>query len=345
MAAAGGVFFLLYVVFAAKPLAASLSLEPAWVVDTASAAGTPASGDSALIPFRLGQSMGYFTPDGVIHSLSTYSFAAAISAQYQAAFLPGAAETAFYTPDGRQAGVIRESGFPFFEDDRIFLFRPGGAAVSQLSETGAVLWTYEGYTPITAFASSPAAAAAGYADGIVRVLFPDGSAHEIAPEGSGFPVILGVDIAPDGRLVASVSGINGQRFTLTRMEGGVNKVIAHRYLQKETREQTLVKFNAAGDCVYYNPRDALCVFDCRRDSFTEIPVDGVVIDVQEMPGGDFVFVLSKKQREYTVWVLEKMSKPAGSFSFEADSAFIRTSPGALYVGKNTTISKINVSRR
>ncbi|MDR1784967.1 MAG: hypothetical protein LBR23_00650 [Spirochaetaceae bacterium] len=342
--ASGFLFFLLYVVFAARPLSEALHLEPAWTIDIAEAEVQPAAGKE-LLPYKLGHTLGYFTPEGAIVSRVTFPFAASISSSYWAAFLPDASRTVFYTSDGREAGVIGGSGFPFFDEDRAFLFSPGGAAVSRISGTGQILWTNEGYAPITSFESTPNGAVAGYADGIIRLFSPEGAVHEVEPGGSGFPVILGAALSPDARMVASVSGIQGQRFILTRVEGEVNKVVSHRYLERETNEQVLVKFNAGGTCVYYNPLGALCVYDCLRGTTTEIPVDGAVIDVQEVPGGPFAFGLSKSGITYTVWILEKMSKVVGSFSFEADSAFIRTSPGALYVGKNSTIAKINVSRR
>jgi hypothetical protein len=347
LGASGVIFFLLYVILGAKPIAPSLRLHPAWIIGI-NAEPAPLPPETEGIPFKLGKNMGYFTVEGRILSRRTFPFAASISAQYQAAFSPDASRTAIYANTGAQTGVIKEAGFPFFEDDRIFLFRPGGTAFSRLSETGEVLWTYESYSPVTAFESSAGGIAAGYADGIIRVFSPEGLVHEVIPGGSGYPVILGVDISPDGKLIASLSGIAGQRFTLTQIDGGVNKVIAHRYLEKETNEQALVRFNASGDCVYYNPWGALCVYDSKRGVTTEFPVDGAILDIQEMPGESLVFWLSKKVSDgtarYTVWILEDSSHLVGSFSFEAEAAFIRTSPGALYVGKDTTISKITVSR-
>jgi hypothetical protein len=353
----GILFFLIYVFLGAKPLSPSLRLDPAWTVDITdfrdARDDTPQTPPHAtppvLIPYKLGQTMGYFTPDGKIDSLITFPFRSAISGAYHAAFLANAQNTEFYHTDGSLAGVIRASGFPYFDDDRIVLFHPGGAAFSLVNPDGVLAWTYEGYAPISAFESSKAGIAMGCVDGVIRVFAPDSNAaHEIIPGGSTYPVILGADISPDGKYVASVSGIGGQRFVLTKIEGGVNKVLFHRYISDETREQTLVQFNAAGTVVYYNSKNALCVFDSVRGFTEEIPFEGELLAIAEMPEDNFVFALTRVassggQATYTVWVLEDSSKQAGSFSFTADHAFIRTSPGALYVGKDTLITRINVS--
>jgi hypothetical protein len=169
--------------------------------------------------------------------------------------------------------------------------------------------------------------------------------HEIIPGGSAYPVILGADISPDASLVASLSGIGGQRFVLTRVENSVNKVIFHRYVDEETREQMLVTFNAAGNVVYYNAKNGLNVYDVKRNALARIPLDGNVLAIEELPSENFAVVLSRKDSTYTVWILEDTSKLIGSFSFEAAHAFIKCADGALYVGKNMSISKIAVSRR
>jgi len=56
------------------------------------------------------------------------------------------------------------------------------------------------------------------------------------------------------------------------------------------------------------------------------------------------FLLGKNKNEYTVYIIEKTNILTGSFSFEAESAFIKTNNNNLFVGKDATISKIVISK-
>ena len=344
-------FFFAYILLGSKSIAPSLALEPEWTIDLASYKKENTSQDGELIPYKLGQIMGYFTSGGKLASLVSFPYRASISRFYQAEFLPNANKTEFFHSTGARAGIIEENGFPYFEDDRVFVFHPGGASFSAVNADGSVAWTYEGYAPITAFASSNAGVAAGGADGIIRVFAHNVPPHEIIPGGSTYPIIFGVAISSDGKMVACISGIEQQRFVLTKIENGVNKVLFHRYLQNETREQMFMRFNAKGNVVYYGVKDALCVFDIARGRTKEIPINGELLAVAELENLNFAFALSKNNSTYTVWILENASTLAGSFSFDADHAFISAvqaadnNTGALYVGKDMLISKINVRRK
>ena len=53
---------------------------------------------------------------------------------------------------------------------------------------------------------------------------------------------------------------------------------------------------------------------------------------------------TKKQKEYSVYIIEKFTSFTGCFQFQADAAFIETDEENLYIGKNSTISKIKISK-
>ena len=59
---------------------------------------------------------------------------------------------------------------------------------------------------------------------------------------------------------------------------------------------------------------------------------------------DLFFLLGKKDNTYTVYIIERTNVLEGSFSFEADSAFIKTCDNYLFTGKDDTISRITISK-
>lgn len=342
--AAISVFCIIYVIFALRPLGSELHLSPEWTVSI-DRLKDEREGDSR-IPFRLGQTIGYFTEDGRILSSYTYPFNSSISGTYYTTYGADNTSTTFYRADGEKAGTISIPGFPFFDEDRIFMFLPGGTAVMQCDEAGNKLWEYESYAPITSFASSSGGTVIGFADGIIASLAPDGSIDQrYAPGGSETGIILGTGISGDGAYIACISGLKQQRFVVSERNGEHSKIIFHEYLPADFNRQTMVKFNRRSDTVYYNYNGGLGVLSLGRLKSSHLPLEGYVVQIEESPELDMVFVLSRKDKRCTVTVLEPFDHIVATFQFDAESSFIQVRDSALFVGRDNKISKLSVSKR
>jgi hypothetical protein len=149
------VFIILYIILAAKPLQNELQLDPQWTitigVDENTSTGRIISEQKTLLPFKLGQVMGYFTPEGELRQVTHFPYKAVISEHYYASFEENAEDTVFYTKDGNVVGTIKGSGFPYFDSDRVYLFHPAGSSFSKCDDKGNILWTHEEYLPFLAF--------------------------------------------------------------------------------------------------------------------------------------------------------------------------------------------------
>ncbi len=342
------IFCLLYILFAFRPMSTELHLVPDWTesINTLTYDVDP-SLTSELIPFRLGQNIGYFTEDGKIYTRIPYAFKAAISESYYATFGADSEECDFFTPRGEKAGTIRKAGFPFFSGDRIYDFLPGGSSFVSCAQDGSVRWTYESYAPIIAFDSSDGGTVAGLADGTVVSFTEDGREDQkFAPGGSDIPVILGVGISEDGQTVACVSGQNQQRFVIaTKSDSMHSKIIFHEYLPKDMNSQVLVEFNKSSTAVYYNYNGGLGIVDLKRLKSSHVKLDGQIVQIEESDFNGMLCVLSKKDGSYTVTLIEPSDHPAAQFSFTADCAFIQVKGNALYVGRDSKISRMTMQRK
>ena len=341
------IFCLLYILLAFRPLSTELHLVPDWTESIYTLYGSNLSTDSELIPFRLGQNIGYFTEDGKIASQIPYAFKAAISDQYYATFGADSEEIDFFTARGEKVGTIHKAGFPFFDEDRIYSFLPGGSSFVSCAENGSIKWSYESYAPIIAFDSSKGGTVAGFADGTVVSFNDDGREDQnFAPGGSDFPVILGVGISEDGKTVACISGQNKQRFVIAQKSDSLHsKIIFHEYLPKDINNQVLVKFNKSASVVYYNYNGGLGIVDLKKLKSSHVDLDGQIIQIEESDTTGLLCVLSKKEGIYTVTIIEPSDHPAAQFSFKADCAFIQVRGDALYVGRNSSISRMTIERK
>ncbi len=332
--------------FSWTPLETELNLSPEWTSDINK--GLEKDTNERLLPFRLGNKGGYFTHSGKIVSMQKIPYKAVFSSEFYSLYERNADKTPLFLPSGQKKCEIMGAGFPFIQDDRVFLFAPGGSTISFVNAIdGNTSARFENTSPITAFNSSKNGSAIGYADGQFLIFNKHGIKKvELFPGGSDNPIILGADISQSGKMFACVSGVSPQRFVLYRNEGNYERIIFHEFLKQNMTRQSYVHFNDNDNYVYYDAGNYLGVVDTQKIERKQISISGKVLDIKESPVAESVFVLSRiGQKFYTVTILENWTHMAGQFSFEADCAFILTDGNALYVGSDNKISKLALSKR
>ena len=340
----------LYIILAARPLATELQFLPQWTIDAATPTydknDIPEGAFENAIPFKLAQTLGYFTPDGNILTTVTFPYKAALSPSHYALYGTNDKKIQVFNADGSKAGIIQHTGFPFFMEDKQYLFLPGGSSFSQLGKDGSVEWTYEGYAPLTAFSSSLSGCVAGFADGTITSFDNDGNIDQtFTPSGSTWPVILGAAISNSGDLIACICGQGEQRFIVAKKSAGHTTIIHHEYFEHDVTRQLLVKFSKDGKTVYYDSGDGLGVVDCTTGKSKKIKTAGTVLSIQESADSKAVFVLSRDGDTCAIQIIEPFATYAGVFRFTAQSAFIAVHGADLFVGHDNTISKLNVVHR
>jgi len=338
-------FTILYLILAGRPLGKEYHFEPEW--ETSILSPVTVSDSDKIYHFKLADKAGYFDEHGHITQTVNIpaSYKASISNDYFSIYPLNAEKTDFYDKNGNKAGTIEDAGFPFFVDDKIFVFLPGGCSVSRCDSTGNVVWTYEGVIPVTAFVCKGNFTAIGLADGTIKVFNAESGEMtlEYAPGGSDYPVILGLDITADGNYIASISGQDRQRFVLAHKENTQVKIIHHKYINDNYAQQCLIHFTDDEKSVFYNYKNGLGIFDLTTEKSTQIKMAARIISVEESE--NLVFFMGVNKDKYTVYLIEKSNSLAGSFSFTAQTAFMRSDNENLYIGKNNSLSKINISKK
>lgn len=334
---------IIYIILAAKPLNKEYSFTPVWKISTANPVINSTTSKKQSY-FHLGQTLGYFDSDGNISLFKTFPSKVSISDSYFATYNSEAKNTEFFKADGSKAGVIEASGFPYFSDDQIYVFLPGGCSFSKCSETGKILWTFEGTFPITAFASKQKYTAVGLSNGTIKVLNNENGSTEIdfAPGGSDYPVILGIDISDDGNYIASISGHNHQRFVLSHREENQQKIIYHRFFEHDSPYRTLVHFSKNGKRVFYNFYKGLGIYNLDTKQERTLELKDKLLCIEETD--DLTILLGKDKTNYTVSIIDNTDTLEGAFSFTADSAFLHAADNNIYLGKDNSISKLSISR-
>lgn len=338
------VFTVLYILLASIPLSKEYHFEPAWNLNISAPVSSNISSSEKQTFFALGQSAGYFTENGKLSLNKTFPAKVTISDYYYALYNTEASNIPFYDAKGNKIGEIEGSGFPFINEDRIYLMLPGGASYSMCDADGSIKWTCENIITLTAFSSNKNFTISGYANGVIKVHnnYTGDKEFSFIPGGSDYSIIYGADISENGKYIATLSGQEKQRFMITERDQDQTKVIFHEYLDSELNRRTLVRFSKDGKKVFYNYKDGLGIYDLETNKTLKLPLTDKIISFEE--SDNLLFILGQNGNKYTVYIVEKTNTFEGSFSFEADYAFIRCMDNALYVGKDNSISKISLKR-
>lgn len=342
------VLLVLYIILAFTPLSTELQLTPEWTFDITEQSATSTSSLNVL-PFRLGQNAGYFTHDGKIAFIKNFDYKTTISSSYMIPYSKTSKEFEVYNTKGEVAATISRGGFPYIAGDKIFVMLPGGSGFDYVDLAGNSLTRHFHTSPITAFNSGKNLTIAGYSDGKLCTFDKNMvEQYTLTPGGSDTEVILGANVSPEGNYFACVSGQNNQRFVLYKNEANHAKIVYHRYLKKSIVHQTLVYFSNDESTVYYNDATGVGIVNIEKSRYSHIDIPGTILNIQESPVAESVYILSKKRERshniYTITILENKSHKTSSFSFEAESAFILTDENSLFIGKDSKISKLVISK-
>ena len=335
---------LIYIFLAVKPLSKEFHFDPEWKISLASPALYENTENKDTLYFKLGQTLGYVTEDGKVTEYKTFPFQASICDNYYAIYNANASNTPFYNNKGEVAGIIHSSGYPYFIDNKIFNFLPGGTSIEKLYPQGNVEWTYEGILPITAFASKNKYTALGFNDGQIKVFDNDtgSSLIEFSPGGCDYPVIMGLDISGSGDYIAALVGHEKQRFIISEKSDKQQRIIVSYFFEESSPFRSLVHFTKDDSRVFYILKKNIGIYDFTAKEQTLIPLNDKIINIEE--ADDLVFLLGKSKNHYTVYMIDKTNTLEGKFSFSAQNAFMKIFNNNLYVGNDTSLSKISLKK-
>ncbi len=335
------IFALAYMLFAAKQPKNAIQLVPEWTIDITQQSLTSSGLNTK--PFKLGNRMGYYTSSGLLSFVQSIEQKGVISSDYMAVFSPDVQEVEVLGPDGLKKSLISDVGFPYFDDERIFLFAPTGNSFSMYNENGDVVWSYENYAPITSFYSNSKGVIVGYADGNITAFSLEGDiVQDYYPGGSEYEIIFASTMSESGRYTACLSGVDAQRIVVSDIEGNTNKVVFHKYVENPVFEQSLIQFSSNDQYVFVNENNVLTVVDVKKGTAKTISLIGKIITIKEINNGEYFFVLSKGREENTVTIFNNNMYQVGEFDFAGQNAFLDSDVDSIYIGFDTKISKIYI---
>ena len=354
------VVLLAYFLVCAFPLQKEFVLVPAWAksLSVASAAQTAnasarqkvvseakASGEE-VIPFRLGDRYGYFSPDGNILFSAVADYGVALAPDAYATYDRLSEGFTIKSPYGAELARVAAIGYPFFAAGRRFVIGPDQMTVSELSESGAVKWSYQLASIATAFDASASLAVFGLIDGTIVGLDPTGKAVlDFAPGGSRIAGVYGVAASPDGLLVAAVTGADKQRLVILEKRSAAYRVAYHRYLSSDYRRPVYIAFTGDGSRLAYESPSGIAVYDRGTKRETIISVPATTRLGQTMQGGQLMVFLSGRGDTKRLVCTALPDRRVLDVPVKASLAFVEARDDSLFLGADDSLVRMDFEER
>jgi hypothetical protein len=215
-------FIVFYFILFPYPLGHELVVRPRWAIPVPTAPGAAQDGTRGTpAPFQLGDFFGYVKGDGTVLYAGATPYRVALSASGFVTYTRLGTDWILQDPSGRRVTTFSGNGYPFLgpEGSRLFNVKSDLSGIIELDHGGAVLWERDFPTMMTTASLRGDLLFVGLLNGSLELLDGRGRpVFELSPGGSRIPVVVGDAVAPDGSLLAAVTGIGPQYLTVLRRQ-------------------------------------------------------------------------------------------------------------------------------
>ena len=360
MLTAIGAAFIVYSIVAVRPVPQETVLVPRWLSSLESGQpiffGEPSGLASQALPFTLDSRFGYIGMDGRFPLNRERTGQVSISRERWAEFDGELESVTLYGADGEALFVIdNPGGYPFFLDGRTFVVGSGQDSVSEISDSGEVLWTFDLSSPLTSVDAAGGLLLAGLLDGIAVLVDNAGNqVFSFDPGGSRFSVILGTAISSDGSRLAIVSGIDSQRFLFLERFGasvGDFRVVYHEFLGEGFRRPVHVAFVENDRHVVFERQGGLGIYDTDSRLTRKVEVDGELRALDGSGGQGLMFAvfahpgLDVAKDLVGIQVSGRSPRVVTRAPFRSEEVFLGRMGSRLIVGGGQAMVAFDLERR
>jgi hypothetical protein len=359
-------FTVLYFILFPYPLGRELVVRPKWAVPVPTSAGQADPQDNstgtaaqnsprdATAPFQFGDLFGYVRGDGTVLYAAKAPYRVALSSTAFVSYTRLGTDWILQDASGRHLGAFSGSGYPFLgpDGDRIFNVKADLSGMIELDRNGETLWERDFPTLMTSASLHGDLLLVGLLNGSLLLLDRKGSPlFEYSPKGSRIPVIVGDAVAPDGSLLAAVSGIGPQYLTVLRRQNASNPrsstapayaVIAKVGLPSEYRREVRIGFSPDSRYLVLEGTAGPGLFDPSAGLLRWVSLHGTLAGAA-WPGNGRLAALASRDSGLARLVIEP---PTGVMvyreEFPVRELYLATIEGQLLLGWDGQLLRIDV---
>ena len=329
------------------PLHKEIVAHPAWAVAVAAAAAQPSAPDLASVaPFQLGDSFGYVAKDGTVLSSGRTLFRVTLSQSGFVNYTRLGTDWLLQDPTGRRLTSFSGVGYPLLSPDgsRLFNVKTDLSGIMELDKNGGVLWDRDFPALITSASISADSLLVGLLNGTLVLLNREGSpVFTRSLKGSRIGVVMGAAIAPNGSMIAGVSGIDPQYLTvLRRREAGFEQVAA-RPLRSDFRREVRLAFSPDSRFLAFEDASGGGLFDPAGGAISTVTLPGELAGLAfPAHGRCAAFLARSSEGNAELAIVAPFSAPLYREEFPSADVFLGSVDGQLLMGWNGRLLRIDI---
>ena len=340
-----GLLFILLVYLLVSPEkgGGGFKIVPRWIIDKNDTVNEQADGSS--IPFKIGNSFGYFNEEGELAYLDKIFYGIAQSEKYFINYSSISSQIVINNNRGEFVNTVSANGYPWFRNGRLFLVSTNRKKVSEITVEGDLLWSDENLSEITSLDSNSSHAAAGYVNGDVIIVGPDYSIEKLfKPDLSRINTVYGTGISDDSEYIAVISGIEPQYMLLFRKNHDeYTRIFSYQFVDS-LRYSRLIDFTEDNKYLYFGSFESFYCYDIEKRNLYKIPVNDKLIKVSYIKKYDLFCILSGNDRgDYRILITYPDGRSVYDSSFSAEKIYMKNDSGNIYIGVDDKIYSVNLN--
>ncbi|HPD80890.1 MAG TPA: hypothetical protein PK025_07560, partial [Spirochaetales bacterium] len=230
---------------------------------------------------------------------------------------------------------------PFFQRNRIFSVSTDVLRLTEYSKDGKVLWNYQLPCHVSAFSVNDSLVACGLVNGDIVIL--DNKGNEISYTkigGSRIEVILGLAISSSGNYIAAITGIDQQRIIILERGQKNYRIVKHKYLTSNFRNQVNIYITADENYVLYKDMSGIGVYGIKRNENIVLPIPVDTFNIYEGHEGLGICLVADFMHERIVYIMNMPQTIVGKIILPARNTFFTLQDNALLFDDGSGIAAL-----
>ena len=335
-----------YFILFPYPLGKELVPKPDWALSIgADAVPAAARNAESFAPFQLAGTFGYVDGDGGLVFKGNPLFRVALTDAGFINFTRIGSTWIFQDIRGNRVFSFSGNGYPVLSRgaERLFTISTDLTGIREYDTDGEPLWSRDFPSLITCLSMQSDYVLAGLLNGSLQLVGRAGEELvDYAPSGSRIPVIFGCAVSMDGRRIAAVSGVDGQFLSVLERQGSDFRPVSLIPLDSDFRSEIRMEFSPDGRYLVLEGSGSAVVYDCAsRRIFTTSLSAGLAGFTFLQKSGSTAFCAWNGSRAELV-ISKPFANPFFRESFPAGSVYIGEIDGAILLGIDTTLARIDL---
>jgi hypothetical protein len=338
-------FIVLYFLLFPYPLGRELVALPRWAVSIALPASS-ASGhqEQPSWQFRLGDHFGYVHSDGSVRYAGKALYGVSLSASGFVNYTRLGTDWILQDCSGRPLISFSGSGNPLLgpEGSRIFNVKSDLSGLIEFDRSGVPLWERDFASLVTTISLRGDSLVVGLLNGSLLLINSMGyPIFENSPAGSRIAVILGSAVAPDGSLIAAVSGIDPQFLTVFRRQNSSFVPLGRLNLSSDYRREVRIGFSPDSLYLFLEGRLGAGLYEPAKQLLRWVSLRGRLAGAA-FPGHGRLVALASKEGGRAQLAIEPLEgHRVSSEEFLAQDLFVGEIDGQLLLGVDDQLLRID----